>query len=87
MTHRGRVPRRVSLVMILAAVPLLAVRQASAPLRSAAGHVVLVGIDGLSPEGLRRVDAPAFQELSSQPMSWRLGPMLPAGLTLRHYPP
>ena len=63
MTRRGGLPRRVSLVVILAAVPLLAVRQASAPLRSAADHVVLVGIDGLSPEGLRRVDAPAFREL------------------------
>jgi len=63
MTGRDRLPRRISLVVILAAVPLLAVRQASAPLRSAADHVVLVGIDGLSPEGLRRVDVPAFREL------------------------
>ena len=64
MTRRSRGLRRLSFIIVIAAVPVFAARQRSAPRRSAlAEHVVLVGIDGLSPEGIRRVDAPAFKEL------------------------
>lgn len=64
MTLARRLVRCLSIVAVVAAIPVSIAPQAPAQPRSAvAEHVVLVGVDGLSPEGIRRVDARAFQEL------------------------
>jgi predicted AlkP superfamily pyrophosphatase or phosphodiesterase len=43
--------------------PALASRPVMAPARSGVEHVLLVGVDGLSPEGITRTDTPALHEL------------------------
>jgi FAD dependent oxidoreductase TIGR03364 len=55
-----------------------------------AGHIWICAGDDLQtlyPEALRRAGLVRckLQMMRSQPMRWRLGPMLAAGLTLRHY--
>ncbi|MBL8226960.1 MAG: alkaline phosphatase [Bryobacterales bacterium] len=47
--------------MILLAILLLA-----APLHAAGPHVIVVGLDGCSPDGIRKADHPTFQQLMKE---------------------